>query len=51
MKHLLLIPFLFSIGSFAQDVEFKYEPVINKAEYYMGTYKMGKRFERYGHVV
>ena len=42
MKHLLLIPFLFSIGSFAQDVEFKYEPVINKAEYYMGTYKNGK---------
>ena len=42
MKYLLLIPFLFSIGTFAQDVEHKYEPVINKAEYYIGSYKDGK---------
>jgi len=42
MKYLLLIPFLFSIGTFAQDVEYKYEPVVNKAEYYIGSYKNGK---------
>ena len=42
MKYLLLIPFLFSIGGFAQDVEYKYEPVVNKAEYYIGSYKNGK---------
>ena len=42
MKYLLLIPFLFSIGSFAQDVDYKYEPVVNKAEYYIGTFKNGK---------
>ena len=42
MKYLLLIPFLLSIGTFAQDVEYKYEPVVNKAEYYIGSYKNGK---------
>ena len=42
MKYLLLIPFLFSIGTFAQDVDYKYEPVVNKAEYYLGSYKNGK---------
>ena len=42
MKYLLLIPFLFSVGTFAQDVEYKYEPVVNKAEYYIGSYKNGK---------
>ena len=42
MKYLLLIPFLFSIGSFAQDVDYKYEPVVNKAEYYIATFKNGK---------
>tara|TARA_B100001057_G_scaffold367826_1_gene371215 strand:- start:896 stop:1654 length:759 start_codon:yes stop_codon:yes gene_type:complete len=42
MKYLLLLPFLFSIGSFAQDAENRYEPVVNKAEYYIGSYKNGK---------
>ena len=42
MKYLLLLPFLFSIGSFAQDAEKRYEPVVNKAEYYIGSYKNGK---------
>ena len=42
MKYLLLVPFLFSITSFAQDSEYKYEPVENKAEYYIGTYNNGK---------
>ena len=42
MKYLLLVPFLFSIISFAQDSEYKYEPIVNKAEYYIGTYNNGK---------
>ena len=42
MKYLLLLPFLFLTMGFAQDAEYKYEPAVNKAEYYIGTYKTGK---------
>ena len=42
MKYFLLLPFLFFTMGFAQDAEYKYEPAVNKAEYYIGTYKTGK---------
>ena len=42
MKILYIIPFFFSLSIFAQEQEYKYEAVSNKAEYYIGSYKDGK---------
>lgn len=42
MKILYIIPFFFSLSIFAQEQEYKYEPVSNKAEYYIGSFNKGK---------
>ena len=39
MKILYIIPFIFSMSLLAQDQEYKYEPVSNKAEYYISKFK------------
>ena len=45
MKILYIIPFFFSLSIFAQEQEYKYEPVSNKAEYYIGSFNKGKDLE------
>ena len=36
MKYILSFILVFSVGLFAEDSEFKYEPEGNAAEYYIG---------------
>ena len=45
MKILYIIPFIFSMSLLAQDQEYKYEPVSNKAEYYIGSFNKGKNLD------
>lgn len=46
MKNLLTLLLTMSAFAFAQeDAEYKYEPEVNKAEYYIGTYNKGKDLE------
>lgn len=42
MKILYIIPLILSMSLFAQDQEYKYEPVRNKAEYYIGSFNKNK---------
>ena len=43
MKNLLTLLLTMSAFAFAQeDAEYKYEPEVNKAEYYIGTYNKVK---------
>ena len=37
MKYILSLMLVFSIGLFAEDSEYKYEPEGNAAEYYIGN--------------
>ena len=42
MKYILSFILVFSVGLFAEDSEFKYEPEGNAAEYYIGHFNKGK---------
>ena len=42
MKYILSLMLVFSIGLFAEDSEYKYEPEGNAAEYYIGNFNKGK---------
>tara|TARA_B100000029_G_scaffold41408_1_gene38531 strand:- start:104 stop:847 length:744 start_codon:yes stop_codon:yes gene_type:complete len=42
MKYILSLLLVFSIGLFAEDSEYKYEPEGNAAEYYIGNFNKGK---------
>jgi hypothetical protein len=46
MKNLLTLLLSMSAFAFAQEeTEYKYEPEVNKAEYYIGTYNKGKDYD------
>ena len=46
MKNLLTVLLTMSAFTFAQEeVEYKYQPEVNKAEYYLGTFNKGKDVE------
>ena len=42
MKYILGFTLLFSIGLFAEEDEYRYEPQGNAAEYYIGQFNRGK---------
>ena len=42
MKYILSLVLVFSVGLFAEENEYKYEPEGNAAEYYIGTFNKGK---------
>ena len=50
MKILLTLCMVFTMGIYAdghEEAKNKYEPEVNKAEYYIGTFNKGKGYGRF----